>query len=403
MYTVPARPTGGTNGPFPVAPCKDGRPPVHECKTGTGSDCCLNGSPPPPSRTTDTDRLQREGPSLGQEPVFGGAVGGWGPAIGTTATEITKEVDYGDGVKLSFHVQCPDVNDHSKGFVTVSRVSTTPEEARPWTFRFPDYKGRPIRVPDVKLVGWWKSRVVSAWAIEREDGGRGDPEAAESVQNTVVYGTKTDRYAEMPEKHGTLSRRSVPDRMPEEKKEDYQRRLDENNPLRKLPKPKNPIKKAIHQIKVKGTSTKFLGVSKTEEEVQDRWNEIFEVSRQRVKHSHHGATQFVMLNSFLNTAEEFVRMYMVGSQGSDGVQHPTALNSEHEEIEGSGHVTDHELYSIFAGKHRKDILDRALFGNRETEVTDPDKVSRTGNPFLAMVTRKKFKNQIARKWHIVNN
>ena len=102
------------------------------------------------------------GATLGNEPVFGGA--GWGPT-GDQAGQIERTITYFDNSELTFKVRCP-TNDHTKGTVTFWDTKKESEDVGK-TFKFPDYKGRPIRVPDETMIGWWKTRRISKFVIQR--------------------------------------------------------------------------------------------------------------------------------------------------------------------------------------------------------------------------------------------
>ena len=76
-------------------------------------------------------------------------------------------------------------------------------------------------------------------------------------------------------------------------------------------------------------------------------------------------------------------MYLTGSQGTADPDNPRARPD---------HVTDHEIYRMFAGKHRENILNNTLFANAETRII---KVGKRMNHWYN-------KNQISRKWRIRN-
>ena len=110
-------------------------------------------------------------------------------------------------------------------------------------------------------------------------------------------------------------------------------------------------------------------------DTQNRWDEINEESGLRVKH----APGIVMINQYLRSFEEFIRNYMGGSQG-------TGFGRARPDF-----VTAHEIYRMFSGKQRKQILDRTLFANQ-------------GQVDVNVSTKKHehwyTKNQIARNYRI---
>jgi hypothetical protein len=210
----------------------------------------------------------------------------------------------------------------STGNNIVANITATDVTILGRTYQLTDYKDKPIIIPrESTMWQWYKARAISRIDVT----GANDPD----LTRRVVFGTKNDRYAVYPEKYGFMNRRQV---MQERSwKNTYEQRLQARNPLRGTKR---------------GKWTSGPGVNP-----QDRWDEINEESGLRVKH----APGIIMINQFLRSFEDFVRNYMGGSQGTGvaggGRARPTF-------------VTAHEIYRMFSGKNRKQILDRTLFGHQ---------------------------------------
>jgi hypothetical protein len=139
----------------------------------------------------------------------------------------------------------------------------------------------------------------------------------------------------------------------------YQQRLQTWNPLRGT---------------TRGKWTSGPGVI-----TRNRWDEINEESGLRVKH----APGIIMINRFLQSYEAFVSNYMGGSQGTGAGPGGGRARPDF--------VTAHEIYRMFSGKHRKQILDRTLFADQ-------------GQVAVKVAGRQRqhwyTKNQIARNYRI---
>jgi hypothetical protein len=187
------------------------------------------------------------------------------------------------------------------------------------TYNLLDYKGKPIIVPlESTMWQWYQARTIKSITVTGET----DPD----LTRRVVFGTKDDRYATYPEKFKFMNRRQIMQE-PSWKTNKYDTRLQGFNPLR-----------GTH----KGKWTSGPGV-----DTQNRWDEINEESGLRVKH----APGIIMKNQFVRTYQDFLVNYMNGSQGTGGRAR-------------GGFVTSHEIYRMFSGKHRKQILDRTTFADQ---------------------------------------
>jgi hypothetical protein len=208
------------------------------------------------------------------------------------------------------------------------------------TYKSTNYKGKEILIPDERMWGWYEQRKVTIFKIffpQNDDQGR-----TEDNYDRVVFGTKDDKYTHDPEKYGFMGRRAIAREEDwKKKKDEYEDRLRDRNPRR-------------GQFNGKWMS------GLPADQLQDRWDEINEESGLRVKH----APCILIINRFIKTWESFVATYLAGSQGTgDGRARPD-------------HVTDHEIYRMFTGKHRQRILNNALFADDTLVVI---KVGKTKN------------------------
>ena len=120
-----------------------------------------------------------------------------------------------------------------------------------------------------------------------------------------------------------------------------------------------------------------VGVSDVQK--QNRWDEINEESGLRVKH----APSILMKNRYIVDQDSFISMYLTGSQGTGA----NAGNKARPD-----HVTDHEIYRMFSGKYRHNILANTLFAGSDLRVI---KVGKRKNNWWN-------KNQVSRWWRIRN-
>ena len=189
-----------------------------------------------------------------------------------------------------------------------------------------------------------------------------------------MFGTKEDQYTDFPEKWGFKNRRAVVQTDSwKAKKDGYEARLAGLNPKRA-------------QDGLKGVGKKWNGRFAP----AGRWDEIHEESGLRIKH----ATCILMKNQYITSYEAFVAAYLDGAKGeSRGTGGATPVST-------SAFVTNHEIYRMFAGKHRKRILDNTLFADGKLKVVKPGKIRNTANPLRAMLTEKTFKDPIGR-WYRV--
>ena len=166
---------------------------------------------------------------------------------------------------------------------------------------------------------WYQARLIKKIYTTGAD----DPDLA----RRVIFGTKDDRYATYPEKFKFMNRRQIMEEPSwQARGQHYDDRLRTFNPLRGTER---------------GKWTSGPGVN-----TQNRWDEINEESGLRVKH----APAIIMKNRFVTTYQDFLTNYMSGSQGTGGRAR-------------GGFVTSHEIYRMFSGKHRKQILDRTSFAD----------------------------------------
>mgnify|MGYP001817738520 CR=1 FL=1 len=221
-------------------------------------------------------------------------------------------------------------------------------------YKLTDYKGRQILVPDDRMWGWFEQRKILMLKLESA----ADADDQSEYQR-VVFGTKDDEYTVFPEKYGFKGRRAIK-REDSWKTEKYENRLRTLNPSR-------------------GTRTGKWTVGVSDERKQNRWDEINEESGLRAKH----APCILMKNRFITDQDSFIAMYLTGSQGTGRDAGKRARPD---------HVTDHEIYRIFSGKHRTNILANILFAGADLTVI---KVGKTKNNWWN-------KNQISRKWRIRN-
>lgn len=205
-----------------------------------------------------------------------------------------------------------------------------------------DYRGRPIPAPNDQMWELFRQRKVSKIVIQGEN----DPTATQRV----VFGTKEDRYTEYPEKYGFLGRRAIKNQK-SWKTDQYEQRLKERNPRRG---------------QFGGKNMKNLA----------RMDEINEESGLRVKH----APSILMINRYIKTQEDFIKTYLSGAKGTgNGTARPD-------------HVTDHEIYRMFRGKHSDRILANTLFADDTLVI---EKIGKRENRWWN-------KNQISRRWRIFN-
>ena len=218
-----------------------------------------------------------------------------------------------------------------------------------------DYKGRELLAPNQQMWGWFQQRTISEFSL---------PRAPELVAEMVVFGPRDDHYTFFPEKFGFMRRRSIKEGAPwSQRKDTYNQRLTRLNPRRG---------------KLGGKLYGLLSRPFGKEQSSRRINEIQEESGLRIKH----APAILMLNRFIVEEADFVAAYLSGSQGID----PEGSQG----IARPDHITDHELYRMFSGKHRRRILNRTIFANKTTLIHDPDK----------HLNRWFNKNQFSRWWRI---
>jgi hypothetical protein len=217
------------------------------------------------------------------------------------------------------------------------------------TYNSQNYKGKEILIPNRRMWGWYEQRRIKVLKIYFAEA----DEAAD--YNRVVFGTKDDKYTHYPEKYGFMGRRAIAREASWKAK--YEGRLQDRNPRR-------------------GTYNGKWMAGLPAAELQQRWDEINEESGLRVKH----APAILMINRYITNWKSFVGTYLAGSQGTgEGEARPD-------------HVTDHEIYRMFAGKYRQEILNNTLFADDTLVVL---KVGKTKNAWWN-------KNQIARKYRIAN-
>jgi hypothetical protein len=220
-----------------------------------------------------------------------------------------------------------------------------------------NYKGKDILIPDQRMWGWYEQRRIKVLKIFFPEGGLG-----EANYRRVAFGTADDKYTDYPEKYGFMARRAIA--REESWKDEYEDRLKHLNPLR-------------------GTSSgkdRLIGAVTYLLEDQQRMDEINEESGLRAK----SAPAILMINRYITDWKSFVGTYLGGSQGLGMDVAGTARARP-------DHVTDHEIYRMFAGKHRQRILNRTLFADDTLVVL---KVGKTKNAWWN-------KNQIARHFRIL--
>jgi hypothetical protein len=237
------------------------------------------------------------------------------------------------------------------------RDDKTDEDHFDWngrTYNSKDYKGREILIPDRRMWGWYEQRRIKVLKIYFPEDDEGDEDDEEANSNRVVFGTKDDKYTHYPEKYGFMGRRAIAREASWKAK--YEGRLQNRNPRR-------------------GTYNGKWMAGLRAAELQQRWDEINEESGLRVKH----APAILMINRYIRDWKSFVGTYLAGSHGTGGLARPD-------------HVTDHEIYRMFAGKYRQRILNNTLFADDTLVVL---KVGKTKNAWWN-------RNQIARKYRIAN-
>ncbi len=262
----------------------------------------------------------------------------------------------------------------------VNRPSASTFEWNGQVYKIRDYREKDILVPDLRMWRWFEQRKISLMKLWF----RPEDTINESNYDRVVFGTKSDHYTHFPEKYGYLGRRRIQN-VSTSWKVGYEQRLCRLNPLRG-----QGTNWILIGRKAKWTKS-MLG--KSDEQVQQRWDEINEESGLRIKHS----PCILMVNQFVTTYRQFIGTYLDGSQGVSGLEKGIQVNRarpghlKNGAFVG-GHVTDHELYRMFTGKHRKRILDYTLFGDGDLKIF---KVGKRKEDWLS-------KNQISRSLRIKN-
>jgi hypothetical protein len=253
-----------------------------------------------------------------------------------------------------------------KGVLLAGEVAFRTDKAHfEWngrTYDSTDYKGKEILIPDQQMWGWYEQRSIKVLKIFFPEGGLGA-----ANYRRVVFGTDDDKYTHYPEKYGFMSRPAIAreeswKNKADKKGETYEDRLRNLNPER-------------------GKIGKYTWT-------QQRQDEINEESGLRVKH----APSILMINRYIKQItgipdsgwKSFVKTYLGGSQGTGtGGTEPGRARPDH--------FTDHEIYRMFAGKHREQILDNTLFADDTLVVL---KVGKTENAWWN-------KSQIMRRWRIL--
>jgi hypothetical protein len=233
-------------------------------------------------------------------------------------------------------------------------------------FNVQDYKGHPILIPDTTMYGWLEQRRIVKMNIEGNPG---------FIKETVVFGTATDKYPLYPDLLGFMPRRNISLEatgwgLNDDKRGKYERRLLTLNPDRK---------------KIFGQQLLFNPVGYAKQFLNNRWDDICEKCGLQIKH----APRKLMINRFISTHDDFIFAYL---NGSKGIPAGTKLEGDKKaevNIPRPAHVTDHELYRSFAGKHRKEILDHMHFSDENLVFDAPSKANETCyNPIQLLYHRK---------------
>lgn len=233
-------------------------------------------------------------------------------------------------------------------------------------FNATDYKGRPILIPDNTMYGWLEQRRILSMNVE---------ENPTLVKETVVFGTASDKYPLYPDLLGFMPRRNISQEAPgwgghAEKASTYAQRLHTLNPDRK---------------KTFGQQLFFNPVGYEKNFLKNRWDDICEKCGLQMKH----APRRLMINRFISTHDDFILAYLNGSQGIPAGTKLEGNKSAEVNIPRPAHVTDHELYRAFAGKHRVEILEHMHFADEYLVFNAPSKANeKCYNPMQLLYHRQ---------------
>ena len=224
-----------------------------------------------------------------------------------------------------------------------------------------DYKGHPILIPNAKMYDWLEQRRILKINVDRYPN---------KIKETVIFGTASDHYPLYPDLLGFMARRNISKKTNTwiQKKEKYADRQGRLNPDR------------AHLL---GQQSFFMPPGYHPSFLQNRSDEICEKCGLQIKH----APRKIMLNRFVRTHDDFIYAYLSGSQG---VPKGTLLESDDIHRPRPAHITDHELYRAFGGKHRDEILGHLHFADVDLVFDAPSKANQICYHPLRLLYHRQF-------------
>lgn len=205
-----------------------------------------------------------------------------------------------------------------------------------------DFKGRSILIPDEKMWAEFLNRKIIMADLS-------DPDKCNKV---VAFGTEDDCYMTFSDKFNFMPRRNIKNELTW-KADQYHER----------------------QLKLNPRAHKFMGqqlLFGSRQFLKNRREQICEKSGLQIMH----APALFIVNRYIKNHDNFIESFLNGSRGAPGADSGDANRPQ------PTHITDHEIYRLFRGKHSDRTLARTVFADDQFIIVGEGTRHKTGcNPF----------------------